>query len=79
MSYGRTPPGQRPLTEPAAPLVVGLDGAYVHANDQHSRTSGWFEVIVGKSMPTEGQPARCFGFVSRYDDKPKLVFYSLKN
>jgi hypothetical protein len=49
------PPGQKSLTGPAGALVVGLDGAYVHAKGQHSRTEGWFEVIVGKSLPTEGK------------------------
>src|SRR5690242_761425 len=44
---------------------------YVHAKGQRSRTEGWFEVIVGKSLPTEGRSSRCFGFVSRYDVKPK--------
>ena len=53
------------------PLVVGLDGAYVHAKDQPSRTEGWFEIIVGKRLATEGQPAKCFGFVSRYDPQPQ--------
>ena len=38
------------LPDPAAPLIVGIDGGYVHAKDQQSRTEGWFEVIVGKSM-----------------------------
>src|SRR5664279_5982670 len=34
---------------PGPPLTVGLDGGYVHASDQKSRTEGWwFEVIAGK-------------------------------
>ena len=37
------------LPPPAAPLTVGLDGGYVHAKEQSSRTEGGFEVIVGKS------------------------------
>src|SRR6266545_3702101 len=32
--------------------------------------AGWFELIVGKSVPTEGA-AKCFGFVTSYDTKPK--------
>jgi hypothetical protein len=32
--------------------------------------AGWFELIVGKSMPNEGD-AECFGFVTSYDTKPK--------
>jgi hypothetical protein len=56
---------------PAVPFVIGLDGAYVHAKGQRSRTEGWFEVIVGKSLPTEDRSGSCFGFVSRYDPEPK--------
>jgi hypothetical protein len=62
---------QDALPEPAVPWVVGLDGVYVHAKDQRSRTEGWFEVIVGKRLATEGQAAKCFGFVNRYDPQPK--------
>src|SRR6266498_5218097 len=32
--------------------------------------AGWFELIVGKSVPTDGA-AKCFGFVTSYDTKPK--------
>ncbi len=32
--------------------------------------AGWFELIVGKSVPTDGD-AKCFGFVTSYDTKPK--------
>lgn len=46
---------------PGPPLTVGLDGGYVHASDQKSRTEGWFEVIAGKSVQTEGG-AKVFGF-----------------
>jgi hypothetical protein len=65
------PPAENASAKAAVPLIVGLDGAYVHAQDQPSRTEGWFEVIVGKSLPTEDQAARCFGFVSRYDPEPE--------
>ena len=65
------PPSAKASAEAAAPLIVGLDGAYVHAQDQPSRTEGWFEVIVGKSFPTQEQASRCFGFVSRYDPEPE--------
>jgi len=53
------------LPDQAAPLIVGIDGGYVHAKDQQSRTEGWFEVIVGKSMAEDGASSKCFGFVSR--------------
>jgi len=53
------------LPRPDLPLTVGLDGGYVHSSQQRSRRDGWFEVIAGKSMPTDG-PAKCFGFVQTY-------------
>jgi hypothetical protein len=61
-------------SRPTIPFVIGLDGAYVHAKGQHSRTEGWFEVIVGKSLPAGDRSGRCFGFVSRYDLDPKRRF-----
>ncbi|MGH2353351.1 MAG: ISKra4 family transposase, partial [Chloroflexota bacterium] len=64
------------LPRPDLPLVVGLDGGYVHASQQRSRRDGWFEVIAGKSMPAEG-PAKCFGFVQTYDTKPKRRLFEV--
>jgi hypothetical protein len=58
------------LPRPDGPLTVGIDGGYVHARDGDNRKAGWFELIVGKSVPTEGT-AKCFGFVTSYDTKPK--------
>ncbi len=58
------------LPRPDGPLTVGIDGGYVHARDGDNRTAGWFEVIVGKRVPTDGA-AKCFGFVTGYDTKPK--------
>jgi hypothetical protein len=58
------------LPRPDGPLTVGIDGGYVHARDGDNRKAGWFEVIVGKSVPTDGS-AKCFGFVTSYDTKPK--------
>jgi len=58
------------LPRPDGPLTVGIDGGYVHARDRDNRKAGWFEVIVGKSVPTDGD-AKCFGFVTSYDTKPK--------
>ena len=52
-------------------FVVGLDGVYAHAKGQRSRAEGWFEVIVGKSLPMEDKCSKCFGFVSRYGATPK--------
>jgi len=61
---------------PGTPLTVGLDGGYVHASDQKSRTEGWFEVIVGKSVQAESG-AKVFAFVNKYDTKPKLRLYEV--
>lgn len=58
------------LPEPAAPLVVSLDGGYVHARSKTQRQDGSFEVIVGKSTTGEGATTR-FGLVSGYDIKPR--------
>ena len=68
----------RQLPRPGLPLVVGLDGGYVHSAHQRSRRDGWFEVIAGKSIAAGGQ-AKSFGFVQTYDTKPKRrVFEVLK-
>ncbi len=64
------------LPRPDLPLTVGLDGGYVHSSQQRSRRDGWFEVIAGKSMPTEGSP-KCFGFVQTYDRKPKRRLFEV--
>jgi hypothetical protein len=61
---------------PAAPITVGLDGGYVHAKEQRSRAEGWFEVIVGKSLPQEGA-GKCLAFVQKYDQKPKRRLYEV--
>jgi hypothetical protein len=57
------------LPRPDLPLVVGLDGGYVHSAAQRSRRDGWFEVIAGKAMPAIGR-SRCFGYVQTYDSNP---------
>jgi hypothetical protein len=64
------------LPAPDAPLTVGLDGGYVHARDEQSRKAGWFEVIVGKSLPDEGA-SKCFGFVHTYDTRPKRRLFEV--
>jgi hypothetical protein len=58
------------LPRPDGPFTVGIDGGYVHARDGKNRKAGWFEVIVGKSIPTDRED-KCFGFVTDYDTKPK--------
>jgi hypothetical protein len=60
------------LLVPQLPLVVGLDGGYVHSAAQTSRSDGWFEVIAGKSIPTGAQSkAKCFAFVQTIETKPR--------
>ncbi len=64
------------LPEPPAPLVVSLDGGYVHARSKDCRKDGSFEVIVGKSTPGEGVSTR-FGLVSSYDSKPRRRLFEV--
>ncbi len=64
------------LPEPAEPLVVGIDGGYVHAREGQNRKASSFEIIVGKSM-TGGQPSKRFGFVNDYDTKSKRRVYEV--
>ena len=60
------------LPVPELPLVVGLDGGYVHSAAQTSRADGWFEVIAGKSIPGGGdRQAKCFAFVQTIEAKPR--------
>src|SRR5262249_44990632 len=42
------------LPRPSGPLTVSIDGGYVHARDGDNRKASWFEVIVGKSVPSDG-------------------------
>jgi hypothetical protein len=62
-----------PLSHPAGPLSVGLDGGYVRDWGQKQRH---FEVIVGKAMPA-AEPFKCFGFVQSYDTKAKQRLQSV--
>ena len=64
------------LPRPDLPLVVGLDGGYVHSSTQRTRRDGWFEVIAGKAMPATGR-SRCFGYVQTYDSKPKRRLFEV--
>ena len=64
------------LPRPDLPIVVGLDGGYVHSSQQRSRAHGWFEVIAGKAIPAAGRPA-CFGYVQTYDTKPKRRLFEV--
>ena len=55
------------ITEAEGSLVMGVDGGYLRDWTQKKTC---FEVIVGKSVPTD-QRAKCFGFVQGYDQKAK--------
>jgi hypothetical protein len=64
------------LPRPELPLVVGLDGGYVHSSTQRTRRDGWFEVIAGKAMPATGKSS-CFAYVQTYDTKPKRRLFNV--
>lgn len=64
------------LPRPDLPIVVTLDGGYVHSSRQTSRTDGWFEAVTGTSTP-DGGPAKTFAYVQTYDSKPKRRLYEL--
>jgi hypothetical protein len=64
------------LPRPDLPIIVGLDGGYVHSSQQRSRADDWFEVIAGKAIPACGRPA-CFGYVQTYDTKPRRRLFEV--
>jgi hypothetical protein len=64
------------LPKPEGPIVIGVDGGYLR---DWKDKKACFEVIAGKSMPTD-QPSKCFGFVQGQDKKAKhRVFELLKS
>jgi hypothetical protein len=64
------------LPLPGAPLIVGIDGGYVHGREGADRKAGFFEVIVGKGM-SEDVPSQRFGFVNTYESKPRRRLYEM--
>jgi hypothetical protein len=74
---GTCPAEWEELPRPDLPLVVTLDGGYVHSSNQTSRKDGWFEAVTGTSTPSGGGPAKTFAWVQTYDDKPKRRLYEL--
>ena len=66
------------LLEESLPISQALSTSAIrqHVTRVAERLEGWFEVIVGKSVPTEG-PATCFGFVPRPDAKPKRRLFEV--
>ena len=65
------------MPRPGLPLVVALDGGYVHSSQQTSRRDGWFEAVTGTSTPADGGPAKTFAYVQTYDNKPKRRLYEM--
>jgi hypothetical protein len=65
------------LPRPDLPLVVGLDGGYVHSSAQTFRRDGWFEIIAGRSLPTGDGKTKCFADTQTYDTKPRRRLYEL--
>jgi hypothetical protein len=55
---------------PDMPLVVTIDGGYVHSTEQTSRRDGWFQAIAGTVTKHDGKMRR-FGFVPNVDTKPR--------
>lgn len=67
------------LPRPDLPLVLGMDGGYVRFYDKESKKAGNFEVLVGKSIKSDGKTKR-FGGVYCYDTKPqRRIFEVLKS
>ena len=64
------------LPRPGLPLVVTLDGGYVHSSHQTPRKDGWFEAVTGTNTPADG-PAKAFAYVQTYNAKPKRRLYEL--
>jgi hypothetical protein len=72
-----TTTGRSASLRPDLPLVVTLDGGYVHSSRQTSRKDGWFEAVTGTSTPVGGGPTKVFAWVQTYDEKPKRRLYEL--
>ena len=60
----------RDLPRPEMPLVVTIDGGYVHSSAQTSRRDGWFQAVCGTVTKADGQVRR-FGFVPNIDTRPR--------
>ena len=60
----------RALPRPDMPLVVTIDGGYVHSSGQTSRRDGWFQAVCGTVTRHDGKVRR-FGFVPTIDRHPR--------
>ena len=61
------------LPNPEGPITVGIDGGYVRSRE---KGQSHFEVMVGKSIPTD-RPARYLGLVQSHDEKPKRRLHEI--
>jgi hypothetical protein len=61
------------LPRPELPLVVAIDGGFIHSSDQRSRRDGWFQAIVGSVTRPDGTRRR-FGFVPTIATNPRRVW-----
>ncbi|MEJ7801424.1 MAG: ISKra4 family transposase, partial [Ilumatobacter sp.] len=57
-------------TPPQMPIVVCVDGGYVHSSEQTSRRDGWFQAVCG-TVTTHNGTTRRFGFVPNIDPTPR--------
>jgi hypothetical protein len=60
----------RALPKPDIPIVVNIDGGYIHSSNQTSRRDGWFQAVCGTVTRHDGQVRR-FGFVPNIDTRPR--------
>jgi len=58
------------LPVPEMPLVVTIDGGYVHSSEQTSRRDDWFQAVCGTVTRHDGRVRR-FGFVPNVDTHPR--------
>ena len=60
----------RALPKPDMPIVVNIDGGYVHSSNQTSRRDGWFQAVCG-TVTSHDVQVRRFGFVPNIDTRPR--------
>ncbi|OZA19378.1 MAG: hypothetical protein B7Y02_00810 [Rhodobacterales bacterium 17-64-5] len=61
------------LPNPEGPITVGIDGGYVRSRE---KGQSHFEVMVGKSIPTD-RPDLYLGLVQSHDEKPKRRLHEI--
>ena len=61
------------LPQPKGKITMGIDGGYLREWENKKKN---FEVIAGKSLPSQGD-AKYFGLVQRFDKKPKRRVYEV--